>query len=120
MKKMKPELLQKWYTRVIGVFFVFITVILVLDYAKMGFRPETMHKLFHIIIGVIVLRFGWNSKKFWRLFCLINGAFFTYFAAVGWIFPNLGGLKAFGFADTVLHSIVGVSGLVIGLQRKRK
>jgi len=109
--------LQKGYTRVIGVFFVLVFLSLISDYLSFGFRPETMHKIFHVLLGAIVIKFGWNNKKFWRPFCLVNGAFFTYVAIFGWIFPDFAGLDTFNLTDTILHSIVGLSGLIIGVKK---
>jgi len=114
---MKSEM-KKWYTRIIGILFVLVVLSLVSDYYKFGFRPETMHKLFHVILGGLVLKFGWSDKKFWRPFCVVNGAFFTFVAIFGWTFPNFAGLETFNFMDTILHSIVGVLGLVIGIPKK--
>ena len=110
---MKQQL-QKWYTRIIGIFFVLVFITLIADYSKFGHRPETWHKIFHVLLGSIVLYYGWSNKKFWKPFSLANGAFFTYVALFGFVFPNFGGLDAFNKLDTVLHSIVGVSGLIIG------
>ena len=110
--------LQKWYTRIIGMFFVLVVITLITDYLKFGHRPETWHKIFHVLLGSIVLYYGWNNAKFWKLFCLANGAFFTYIALFGFVFQNFGGLDAFNMLDTILHSIVGVSGLITGFSDK--
>jgi hypothetical protein len=115
---MEKHSLVKWYTRIIGIFFTLVVISLIMDSVKFGFGVETMHKIFHVILGVIVLKIGWNNEKFWRPFALANGGFFTYVALVGWLFPNFGGLDAFNFVDTVLHSIVGLSGLVVGFWDK--
>jgi len=115
---MKYSTMQKGYTRVIGIFFVIVVLSLVTDFSKFGFRPETMHKLFHVILGLVVLKFGWSNKSFWRPFCIANGLFFTYVAIFGWIFPNFAGLDTFNLMDTILHSMVGLSGLIIGIPKK--
>ncbi len=112
--------LQKWYTRLIGIFFVLVVFSLATDFLKFGYRPETWHKIFHVVLGVIVLYNGWNNEKFWKPFCLANGAFFTYVALFGWTFPDFGGLDTFNRLDTILHSIVGVSGLFVGFLDKFK
>lgn len=104
----------KWYTRIIGAFFVLVFFSLVSDYLAFGFGPETMHKVFHVILGAIVVWFGWRSEAWWRTFPLANGAFFSFVAVFGLLFPDFGGLDAFNRLDTILHSIVGVSGLAIG------
>ena len=109
--------LRKWYTRIIGIFFVLVAVVLVADFSKFGHRPETWHKIFHVTIGGIVLYYGWNNKNFWKPFALANGAFFTFIALFGFAFPNFGGLDAFNKLDTILHSMVGASGLFIGISK---
>ena len=114
---MKKESLQKYYTRIIGVAFALVAISLILDFNQFGHRPETWHKIFHIILGIIIIS-NWNNKKFYKPFCIINGAFFTFVALFGWTFMDFGGLDAFNFVDTVLHSIVGISGLIIGNIKK--
>gem|GEM_PF-979847 len=111
---MTPQTWQKWYTRVIGVFFILVSISLIADFAQFGFRPETMHKIFHVLLGIIIVKFGWNNEAWWKPFALTNGSFFTFVALSGLIFPDFGGLDAFNNLDTILHSIVGVSGLIIG------
>ncbi len=106
--------MAKYYTRVIGIFFSLVSLSLILDLYQYGFRPETMHKIFHVCVGIIILRFGWNNPLWWRPCALINGAFFTFVALFGILFPDFGGLDAFNRLDTILHLIVGVSGIVIG------
>jgi hypothetical protein len=108
---------QKWYTRFIGIFFCLVAVSLVSDWLEFGHRPETWHKIFHCVVGIAVLYLGWSNERFWRPFCLANGAFFLFVAAFGWTYPDFGGLDAFNRLDTVLHNIVGATGLVIGLPR---
>jgi len=112
--------MQKWYTRIIGIFFVLVAISLILDFYKFGHRPETWHKIFHVIVGSVVLYYGWNNKKFWKPFCLINGAFFAYVAIFGFVFPDFGGLDAFNSIDTILHGIVGIGGLSIGFLKTAK
>lgn len=113
---MKSEFLHKWYTRTVGIFFVLVFLSLIIDIVQFGHRPETWHKIFHVILGIIIIS-NWNNKNFYRHFCLINGAFFIFVAAFGWTFPNFGDLDAFNFVDTVLHSIVGITGLIIGIKK---
>ena len=112
---MSAGVLQKWYTRIIGIFFLLVFLSLVADYRELGHRAETWHKIFHCLVGAAVLVFGWHNERFWRPFCIINGSFFVFVAAFGWTFPDFGGLDAFNRLDTILHSIVGGSGLVFGL-----
>ena len=112
---MKKLFLAKWYTRIIGVFFILVVFSLVSDYLKFGFRPETMHKVFHVVFGLAIVYFGWKSDAWWKTFPIINGIIFSFVALFGWLFPDFGSLDAFNFLDTILHSIVGLSGLVVGL-----
>ena len=107
--------LQKWYTRSIGIFFTLIVFSLLVDVWRVGYRLETWHKLFHIVLGIVVLRFGWDNKRFWRPFSIVNGIFFLIVGLFGWIFPDFLGLDAFNRVDTLLHSIVGGLGLGVGL-----
>ncbi len=109
------KVLQKWYTRAIGIFFLLVFLSLVADFREFGHRAETWHKIFHCLVGAGVLTFGWNNEGFWRPFCIINGSFFVFVAAFGWVFPDFGGLDAFNRLDTTLHSMVGSLGLLIGL-----
>ncbi len=116
---MKPEFFHKWYTRIIGIYFALIIISLFIDFSQYGHRPETWHKIFHVILGVIILS-NWNNKSFYRPFCLVNGAFFTFVAVFGFTFPSFGlleGLESFTFSDTLLHSIVGLTGLIIGIKK---
>ena len=108
---------RRSYTRAIGVFFILVALSLAADYARSGLQPETWHKVFHVALGLAVVRFGWRDERFWRPFCLANGAFFTLVGLTGWLFPDLGGLDAFNRVDTVLHSLVGLSGLAIGARK---
>lgn len=117
---MRGLILQKWYTRVIGVFFILVVFSLISDYLANGFRLESWHKIFHVGLGLFVVYYGWNNEGFWKPFSLWNGLFFIIVGVVGWIYPNLLGLDAFNRVDTILHSIVGGSGLVIGLKRLEK
>lgn len=111
---MHPSL-TGWYTRIIGVaFLVAVGLSLILDLGKFGFRPETMHKAFHVLLGGIVVVWGWRNSAWWRPFTLANGGFFTFVALFGVLFPDFGGLDAFNRTDTILHGIVGLSGLAVG------
>ena len=112
--------MQKWYTRVIGMFFVLVALSLIFDFYKFGHRPETWHKIFHVLLGLIVLYYGWNNKNFWKPFCLANGAFFAYVALFGFVFPDFANLDAFNRLDTILHGMVGLSGLAIGVLKTKK
>ena len=111
--------LQKWYSRIIGIFFVLVAFSLVADLINFGHRPETWHKIFHVLLGIIVL-YNWNNEKFWKPFCLTNGTFFTFVALFGWTFPDFAGLDTFNRLDTILHSIVGITGLIAGFSDRFK
>jgi len=104
----------KWYTNIIGVFFLLILFSLVFDAWKFGFSLESVHKLFHILIGSIVV-WQWNNQNFWRPFALYNGLFFLVVAAIGWLYPDLLSLDAFNRTDTILHTIVGASGVLTAI-----
>ena len=108
---LKIKEVQKYYTRIIGIIFTLIILSLILDFYLNGYSAETWHKIFHVLLGIIILS-NWNNYKFNKPFCLVNGAFFTFFAAFGFAFPNL---EIFNLTDTILHSIVGLSGLILGL-----
>jgi len=125
MKKEKRKInrmfLSKWYTRIIGVYFLLIVFSLFFDFIQLGHRPETWHKIFHILIGFIVI-YHWNNKNFYRPFAAVNGAFFTYVAILGWTFPDFAlqlGLEVFTYSDTILHTIIGVIGLLIGVRVRK-
>ncbi len=107
----------KWYTRMIGGYFTLVLVPLVLDYQEFGFRPETMHKAFHVLIGLAVLRWGWNDARWWKPFAITTSSFFTFVTIFGWLFPNFGMpvLEAFGLEDTLLHGTIALSGILITL-----
>lgn len=110
---MRALLLQQWYTRIIGIFFLLVLISLVFDYYQFGHRPESWHKIFHVILGGIVV-YHWNTREFWRPFCLANGLFFTFVALFGLVWPDFASLDAFNRLDTILHGIVGISGLALG------
>ena len=117
---MQKLFLSKLYTWVIGIFFIFVSISLITDYINFGFRAETMHKIFHVLLGLFIIYYGWNNKSWHKYFPIINGLFFTYVALFGWIFPDFANLDTFNRIDTILHSIVGLSGLVISfIDRKQ-
>lgn len=112
--------LAQWYTRIIAVFFLSVSIPLAMDFSQYGFNPESMHKIFHVIVGAVAAIFAWNNPRWWRPFALINGAFFSYVALFGFLFPDFGGLAAFNSLDTALHSAVGITGLIAGLAPRPK
>lgn len=102
----------KYYTRIISVLFVLVIISLISYTLKHGYSYETLHKLVHIGIGIYGIAFLWNTtEKNFKFFALANGVLFSLIALTGWIFPDLFGLDAFNRTDTVLHSIVGLSGM---------
>lgn len=108
-----------WYTRIIGIFFLLVLITLVTDTATRGITYETGHKVFHILLGFYAILIGWGGMlSQWKSFTRFNGAFFAVVAATGWLFPDLGGLDAFNRTDTILHSIVALTGLVGFLVKK--
>lgn len=109
----------QWYTRIIAILFLFVFFSFLVDYLQFGLRLETYHKLFHVIVGVAILVVGWNSSRFWQFFPLINGLFFIGVATWGFIFPNFAGLDAFNLMDTILHSIVGITGVGVSFEFER-
>ncbi len=120
MSKISLQSLPKYYTRFIGIAFTLVVISLLTDLAKFGFRPESMHKIFHVILGGVVVKLAWNNSSWWLPFCFVNGGLFTFIALFGWIYPDFGQLDAFNFVDTLLHTIVGISGLVIGFIELKK
>jgi len=102
---------SKYYTRIIGIAFLAVILSLAFDYWQFGFRPESMHKIFHVALGFFVVYFGWNSKLWWHYFPLVNGLFFSFVAVFGILFFDFAGLDAFNRVDTILHSIVGLMGI---------
>ena len=117
---MDPTTLQKYYTRIIGIAFVLVFISLVTDFYKFGHRPETWHKIFHVGLGITVLYYGWNDQQYCQPSCLANGAFFTFVALFGWMFPGFASLETFNRTDTILHSMVGLTGLLIGFIKNKK
>mgnify|MGYP001560399605 CR=1 FL=1 len=107
--------IAKWYTRVVAIAFTAVIISLVADYLKFGFHAETLHKLLHVVVGVVVGILAWNNKAWWKPFCFADGVVFTTLALIGVLYPNLGDLDTFNFTDTVLHGVVGVTGFGIGL-----
>ncbi len=107
--------LAKWYTRLIGIAFLFVTISLINDYIKFGLQIETGHKALHIVIGAAIITWAWKNERLWKPLCFGNGIVFGGLALIGWIFPDLGGLATFNFTDTTLHTAVGFFGLGIGL-----
>jgi hypothetical protein len=115
---MDAESLQKWYTRIIGILFVFGLVPLINEAMMNGNTPELWHRGFYVVLGACVLHFGWDNEKFWRTFCFANGGFFLYMGLFGWIFPNFAGLSAFNALNNSFHTVIGAGGLVSGFWKE--
>jgi hypothetical protein len=103
----------KLYTWVVGfLFLVAVGYTLAVELATKGVTLEAGHKALHVLIGfwavVIVLK---QLDQQYRLFALTNGILWGCVAIVGWIHPDLHGLDAFNRLDTILHTIVSVTGL---------
>lgn len=114
----KSEKWQKWYTRAIGIFYVLLVTTLILDLMNKGVNLETWHKVLHIGIGVYAVWLGFYARNAnYKAFCLFNGILFGAFAVIGWIKPDFLGIDAFNRLDTILHTIVSGSGLIIGFMK---
>ncbi len=111
-KSKMPNDIQRNYTRIIGVYFLLITLTLIWDFYSKGYRPETWHKLFHIFLGVIIIK-NWKNRNFYKPFSLFAGLFFLFVASFGFAFPDFASpyLDAFSTTDTFLHAIVGIFGV---------
>jgi hypothetical protein len=109
-----PINLAKLYTWVVGgLFVVAVGYTLAVELATKGVTLEAGHKALHVLIGfwavVIVIR---KLEPQYRLFALVNGILWGAVALVGWTMPDYLGLDAFNRIDTILHTIVSVTGLL--------
>jgi hypothetical protein len=103
----------KLYTWVVGgLFVVAVGFTLAMELITRGVTLEAGHKALHVALGfwaiAIVVR---NLEPQYRTFALVNGILWGGVAIVGWIFPDLHGLDAFNHLDTILHTVVSVTGL---------
>ena len=111
----------KLYTWVVGgLFLVAVGYTLAVELVTKGITLEAGHKALHVAIGVwavvIVVR---KLEPQYRLFALVNGVLWGAVAIVGWTMPDFHGLEAFNRIDTILHTIVSVTGLAsVALTRK--
>jgi hypothetical protein len=111
----------KLYTWVVGgLFLVAVGYTLTVELVTKGVTLEAGHKALHVLIGfwavVIVV------KKFepqYRVFALVNGILWGAVAIFGWVMPDFHGLDAFNRLDTILHTIVSVTGLASFALTKR-
>lgn len=106
--------LAKLYTWVVGgLFLTAVGITLTIELVTQGISLEAGHKALHVAIGVwavvIVVK---DLAPQYRLFALTNGLLWGAVAIFGWIMPDYRGLAAFNRLDTLLHSIVAVTGLL--------
>ena len=111
----------KLYTWIVGfLFLIAVGYTLTVELVSKGVTLEAGHKALHVLIGlwavVIVVR---NLEPQYRIFALTNGILWGAVAIVGWIFPDFHGLDAFNRLDTILHTIVSVTGLASAALTKR-
>jgi hypothetical protein len=111
----------KLYTWVVGAaFLVAVGATLAIELITKGVTLEAGHKALHVLIGlwalVIVVK---NLEPQYRLFALVNGILWGAVAIVGWTMPDFHGLDAFNRLDTILHTIVSVTGLAAAALTKR-
>jgi len=111
----------KLYTWVVGaLFLVAVGYTLTVELVTKGVTLEAGHKALHVLIGVwavvIVVR---KLEPQYRIFALTNGILWGAVAIVGWTMPDFHGLEAFNRIDTILHTIVSVTGLASVYLTKR-
>jgi hypothetical protein len=111
----------KLYTWVVGAaFLIAVGATLAIELITKGTTLEAGHKALHVLIGlwalVIVVK---NLEPQYRLFALVNGIWWGAVAIVGWTMPDFHGLDAFNRLDTILHTIVSVTGLAAAALTKR-
>ena len=103
----------KLYTWVVGfLFLVAVGYTLTVELVTKGVTLEAGHKALHVLIGVwavVIIVKGLEAQ--YRIFALVNGILWGAVAMVGWIVPDFHGLDAFNRLDTILHTIVSVTGL---------
>ena len=103
----------KLYTWVVGALFLLaVGYTLAVEIVTKGVTLEAGHKAVHVLLGawavVIVVR---KLEPQYRIFALSNGILWGAVAIFGWIMPDFHGLDAFNRLDTILHTIVSVTGL---------
>jgi hypothetical protein len=112
--------LAKLYTWVVGgLFLVAVGYTLAVELVTEGVTLEAGHKAIHVLIGVwAVVIIVKKLEPQYRLFALANGILWGAVAIVGWTMPDYLGLAAFNRLDTILHTIVAVTGLLSALLTK--
>jgi hypothetical protein len=111
----------KLYTWVVGgLFVVAVGATLAIELINEGVTLEAGHKAMHVLLGlwaaVIVVK---KLEAQYRVFALVNGVLWGAVAIVGWTMPDYLGLAAFNRLDTILHSIVSVTGLASAFLTRR-
>ena len=106
---MKPA---QWWTLVISLAFVVgVGVTLVVDTYQNGVSLETIHKTVHVAIGAFGLTLYKKVGRS-RAFVLANVILFGLVAFIGWSLPDFLGLAAFNRVDTILHTLVTLTGII--------
>ena len=111
--------LAKWYVIIVGGLFLFaVGFTLAKELFTAGISVEAGHKAVHVAFGVwaavIVLR---KQTDQYRTFALTNGILWGAVALIGWTIPDFLELMAFNRVDTILHTVVAVTGLVAGWKK---
>ena len=114
--------LAKLYTWVVGaLFLVAVGYTLAVELATKGVTLEAGHKALHVLLGfwaVAIVVNGWDAQ--YRTFALVNGVWWGAVAIFGWLNPDFHMLDAFNRLDTILHTIVAVTGLAAGFLTPRQ
>ena len=110
----------KIYTWVVGgLFLLAVGYTLAVEFVTEGATLEAGHKALHVALGlwaVFIVVGKWETQ--YKLFALTNGILWGAVAIVGWTMPDYLGLAAFNRLDTILHTIVAVTGLLSALLTK--
>jgi len=104
----------KLYTCVVGgLFLVAVGYTLAVELVTKGVTLEAGHKALHVLLGVwAAVIVGKGLEGQYRVFALSNGILWGVVALIGWSMPDFHGLDAFNRMDTILHTIVSVTGLL--------
>jgi hypothetical protein len=95
------------------LFVVAVGATLTIEMVTQGATLEAGHKALHVLIGLwamVIIVKGLQAQ--YRVFALSNGLLWSAVALVGWTIPDFHGLAAFNRMDTILHTIVGATGLL--------
>jgi hypothetical protein len=104
----------KLYTWIVGgLFLVAVGATLAVELITKGVTLEAGHKALHVLIGAwaVAIIVGRRESQY-RRFALTNGILWGAFAVVGWTLPDFLGLDAFNRLDTILHTVVSITGLL--------